>query len=180
MWKKIALKWLFEVPRVDSHMELFLHTFANFSADIYIALTPCVSHLPCVCLKFSGGKTDKRKTPWKTPPCPEVVPVSTPDSYSPFSPAPAHTDQAHLIFSPLLMSNSCRVDSQGIAAITSSSPPSLPSFSQPFCVWPPNVRSLKSQNLMCKPSIHWRFIYDPGAGYDVMNLHHGAPMGGDE
>lgn len=62
----------------------------------------------------------------------------------PSPPKPTHTDPAHLIFSPLVMSNSCRVDSQGITAIPPRPPAPLPSPRSPG-VWPPSVRSAESR-----------------------------------
>lgn len=170
-----------------AHMELFLYTLRFlqpiFTYHIDPMCVPFTLHVPLV----RQWNNSRRKTPWKIPPCPEVVPAfprlrSGQWTYPPpliltlpFSPKPTHMNPAHLIYSHLLMSNSCRVDSQRIAAITSSSPPSLLSFSQPFCVWPLISGHSWAQTWCHKPSIHSGFIYDLAARYDVMNLHRRCP-----
>lgn len=150
--------WSASVCARLAHMELFLHTLRFlqpiFTYHIDPMCVPFTLHVPLV----RQWNNSQRKTPWKIPPCPEVVPVFPPLRSGqwtypppliltlPFSPKPTHTDPAHLIYSHLLMSNSCRVDSQRIAAITSS-PPSLLFFSAILCV-APNIRSLISPNVV--------------------------------
>lgn len=150
--KQIALKWLFEVPCVCSvgTCGTFLAYLANSSSDIHSSHWPHVCPIYPACAlssvleKQSEENALKNSTlPWSgacvplpgsgrwTYPPPLILTLP-----SPLNPH-THTDPAHLIFSPLLMSNSCRVDSQGIAAITSSSPSlSAVFFSAVLCVAP--------------------------------------------
>lgn len=130
-----------------AHVELFLHTLRFlrplFTYHIDPMCIPFALRVPLVRWWRTKENALKNSTlPWSGACVPWLR--SGQWTYPPplnltlhYSPKPTHnTDPAHLIYSHLLMSNSCRVDSQGIAAITPSSPPSLLASSQPFCVWP--------------------------------------------
>lgn len=129
-----------------------------------MALTREAPHLPRMCLKFRGGKT----VAGKAPPCSEALPGGS-GSALPFSLKPRHGPSPA---APPLMSNSCRIDLRGIAAL-----PPAP-FPQLFSVWPFQRRSLQSQGVMSKPCIHEHFIYDPAAGDDVMQPRRRSAVGG--
>lgn len=98
--EKRKVKWLFEVPcvcSVGTCGALFAYLAHFFRRYSLVTLTPCVSHLPCMSLQFSAGKTVRGKGFEKRPPCPEVLPLflcpdlgGGPGSYSPFAPKPTH------------------------------------------------------------------------------------------
>lgn len=132
-----------------AHVELFLHTLRFLRAAIYLSHWPHVYPICPACAfgsvveKQSEENALKNSTlPWSGACVPWLR--SRQWTYPPplnltlhYSPKPTqNTNPAHLIYSHLLMSNSCRVDSQGIAAVTPSSPPSPLASSLPFCVWP--------------------------------------------
>lgn len=164
-------------------MELFLHTL-RFLQPIF------THHIDPMCDPFTlrvplvwRWNNSRRKTPWKIPPCPEVVLVflgldlgSRPILRPWFSlfPSPLNPHM-HGPSPPNLLPPPNVKQLYSWLARNCCYYVLLPSLSAPFfsailCV-APNIRSLPSPNQISLQG----FIYDPSIGYDVINLHRRCP-----
>lgn len=141
------------------HMELFLHTLRFLQRYLLINMTTCVVHSG---LLMQWWNNSQRKNSlekfhptlkWFLCSLAQVWAAdlsSTRDSQSslPFSLNP-HMDPAHLIYSHLLMSNSCSLEQHGITAIAALLPFMCPFFFSAILRVVPNITSLACPNTVC-------------------------------